>query len=117
MSITNKLKAALIQSELFWENSDKNRSQFENKINNLPSDIELIVLPEMFTTGFTMNANKVFEEMNGKTINWMQKLAKKNQFAITGSIIIKENDCYFNRLLFVHPSGKIDFYDKKHLLS
>ncbi|MBA6156865.1 amidohydrolase [Tenacibaculum sp. S7007] len=114
MSTTNKLKIALIQSDLIWENPDENRKLFEEKINNLPTDIDLIVLPEMFTSGFTMNASKLAEEMDGTTVNWMLKLAKVNQSAITGSVIIKENDHYFNRLLFVHPYGEIDFYDKKH---
>lgn len=114
MSTTNKLKIALIQSDLIWENPDENKKLFEEKINNLPTDIDLIVLPEMFTTGFTMNASKVVESMDGITVNWMLKLAKENQLAIAGSIIIKENNQFFNRLLFVHPTGKIDFYDKKH---
>ena len=124
MNTNNKLKTALIQSDLAWENPIENRTNFEIIINNLPSDIDLIVLPEMFTTGFTMKASRFAETMSGTTLLWMQKIAKEKQVAITGSIIIKETsldsvleDTYFNRLLFVHPSGKVNFYDKKHLFT
>lgn len=117
MNTTNKLKVALIQSDLVWENPSENRKNFEVKINNLSTDIDLIILPEMFTTGFTIKPKNVAEPMNGSTVIWMQKLAREKQCAITGSVIIKENNQFFNRLLFVHPSGKIDFYDKKHAFS
>lgn len=108
------LYVAGIQSSLFWENSIKNREHFESKINSLLSNIDLVVLPEMFTSGFTMNAEKVAEKMDGTTISWMQKLASKNKFAIAGSLVIEENSKFYNRFVFVHPSGKIDFYDKHH---
>ncbi|CAM1343082.1 amidohydrolase [Tenacibaculum aestuarii] len=114
MNTTNTLKVALIQSDLVWENPTENRKQFEEKINSLSSEIDLVVLPEMFTTGFTMNASAVAETMEGETIQWLQDLAQKKAIAITGSIVIRENDCFYNRLLFVHPSGKIDSYNKKH---
>lgn len=117
MKTSNKLKVALIQSDLVWENPTENRKHFEDKINELDSNIDLIILPEMFTTGFTMQASNLAETMEGKTIVWMQQLASQKESAITGSIIITENGNYFNRLLFVHPCGKIDFYDKKHLFT
>ncbi|CAM1371329.1 Omega-amidase YafV [Tenacibaculum sediminilitoris] len=114
MNTTNHLKAALIQADLVWENPTANKKRFEEKINNLTEDIDLIVLPEMFTTGFTMNASTVAETMDGETIQWLQNLAQKKAVAITGSIIIYENNNFYNRLLFVHPSGRIYTYDKKH---
>ncbi|WP_394420464.1 amidohydrolase [Tenacibaculum mesophilum] len=114
MNTTNTLKVALIQSDLVWENPTKNRKQFEEKINGLSDEIDLVVLPEMFTTGFTMNASTVAETMEGETVQWLQYLAQKKSTAIVGSIVIRENDCFYNRLLFVHPSGKIDSYNKKH---
>lgn len=114
MNTTNHLRVALIQSDLVWENPTENRKRFEEKINGLSDKIDLIVLPEMFTTGFTMNASDVAETMEGETIQWLQDLAQKRSIAITGSIIIRENDNFYNRLLFVHPSGKIDSYNKKH---
>ncbi|RSC94850.1 amidohydrolase [Tenacibaculum singaporense] len=114
MNITNTLKVALIQSDLVWENPTENRKRFEEKINSLSDKIDLIVLPEMFTTGFTMNASAVAETMEGETVQWLQNLAQEKSIAITGSIIISENNNFYNRLLFVHPSGKIDSYNKKH---
>ncbi len=103
-----------IQSHLIWENPAENRNYFEEKINSLPKNLDLLVLPEMFTTGFTMNPEKVAEKIDGKTVSWLQKIASEKNFAITGSLVIEENGNYYNRLVFVHPSGKIDFYDKKH---
>uniref|UniRef100_A0AB33KZX2 Omega-amidase YafV n=1 Tax=Tenacibaculum sp. Pbs-1 TaxID=3238748 RepID=A0AB33KZX2_9FLAO len=114
MNTTNTLKVALIQSDLVWENPIANRKQFEEKINNLTEGIDLIILPEMFTTGFTMNASAVAETMEGETVQWLQNLAQKKNVAITGSIVINENSTFYNRLLFVYPSREIDSYDKKH---
>lgn len=114
MNATNHLRVALIQSDLIWENPTANRKKFEEKINGLLDEIDLIVLPEMFTTGFTMNASAVAETIEGETVQWLQDLAQKKATAITGSIVIRENDRFYNRLLFVHPSGKIDSYNKKH---
>lgn len=114
MNTNNKLTVALIQADLVWENPSENRKNFEEKINTLSSNIDIVILPEMFTTGFTMNATNLAETMNGPTVIWMQKLAARKKCALLGSIIITEKNQYFNRLLFVHPSGKIDFYDKKH---
>lgn len=111
------MKIALIQSSLTWENPKANRNYFEEKINALTEKVDLIVLPEMFTTGFTMKPEVVFETMGGKTIQWLQSLSKANNSAITGSLVIKENNNYYNRLVFVFPSGEIQFYDKRHLFS
>src|SRR6187431_1747368 len=111
------MKIALIQSSLFWENPEKNREKLEEKINAFSENVDLIVLPEMFTTGFTMNPDAVFEAMEGETILWLQSLAKAKNSAITGSLVIKENDNFYNRLLFVFPSGEIQFYDKRHLFT
>ncbi|MFK7783148.1 amidohydrolase [Psychroserpens sp.] len=110
----NNLKVALIQSNLVWENPEQNRLNFSTKIASITSPIDLIILPEMFTTGFTMNASEVAETMTGKTISWMVNLSKEKQVAITGSLIIKEHNNYFNRLVFVHPNGHIETYDKRH---
>lgn len=108
------LQTVLMQSDLVWENPTKNRSIFHKKIQRLTHDVDLIILPEMFSTGFTMNAAAVSETMEGETVAWMQKTARGKNAAITGSIIIKENNYYYNRSIFVHPSGKLDYYDKKH---
>jgi len=108
------LKVALVQSELVWEKPEQNRINFSNKINAIKEKVDLIVLPEMFTTGFTMNPVNVAETMDGETIQWLQKVAHENECAIMGSIIIKEQESYFNRLVFVHPSMKVGVYDKRH---
>jgi predicted amidohydrolase len=111
------MKIALIQSSLFWENPTANRNYFEEKINAIAEKVDLIVLPEMFTTGFTMNPSAVAETMQGETISWLQSLAKTKNSAITGSLVIKENNNFYNRLVFVFPSGEIQFYDKRHLFT
>lgn len=108
------LKVALIQADLVWENPEQNRHQFTEKLNALSEQIDLIVLPEMFTTGFTMNPYDVAETMTGETIAWLRKHAKEKNSAITGSLIIKEDQQYYNRLVFVYPSGEIKTYDKRH---
>ena len=112
--MSNTLQVALIQTHLVWENPIQNRQLLSKKIETLPETIDVIVLPEMFTTGFTMNASQLAETMQGDTINWMQTIAKQRKVAITGSIIIKENNLFYNRLLFVYPDGKMDTYDKRH---
>jgi omega-amidase len=111
------MKIALIQSDLFWEDIAKNRNHFEEKINSITDKIDLIVLPEMFSTGFTMNASGFAESMNGETVQWMQLLAKQKNVALTGSLIINEEGQYYNRMLFVFPSGEIEYYNKRHLFS
>ncbi len=113
----NKLEVAIIQSDIVWENPIENRKNFTDKITAISSEIDLIVLPEMFTTGFTMNASKFSETMQGKTVLWMQEMALKKQCALVGSCIIYEEEKYYNRLFFVKPSGKIAHYDKHHLFT
>ncbi|WP_299014438.1 amidohydrolase [uncultured Polaribacter sp.] len=110
----NSITVVGIQANLVWENPAKNLAFFEKEINHLSEKTDLVVLPEMFTTGFTMQPEKVAETMDGITVSWMQKMAQKNDFAITGSIVIKENNTYYNRLVFVHPTGKIETYNKRH---
>jgi predicted amidohydrolase len=111
------MKVALIQTELHWENPEANRNQFEKLINAITEKVDLIVLPEMFSTGFTMNPIKVSESMSGETIQWMISLAHSKASAIVGSLVIEENKHYYNRLVFVFPSGEIKKYDKKHLFT
>lgn len=110
----NELTIVGIQADLVWENPQENRNIFEEKIQALPKDTDIVVLPEMFTTGFTMQPKKVVESIDGTSIRWMKKMAFENQIALTGSLVIEENNHFFNRLIFVHPSGKIEMYDKRH---
>jgi predicted amidohydrolase len=111
------MKTTLIQAPLVWENAAENLAYFQYKIATLTEETDLIVLPEMFATGFSMNPKNIAETMNGKSVSWMQKTAQTKNCAITGSLIIAENGHFYNRLLFVYPSGEIVFYDKKHLFS
>ena len=108
------LNIALIQSELSWENPEQNRRDFTQKIEGLADNVDLVVLPEMFTSGFTMNPAQVAETMTGDTITWLKTIANKIQLAITGSLVIKEDGNYYNRMVFVHPNGTIEHYDKRH---
>jgi len=108
------LKVTIIQSHLHWENPVTNRALFSGKINEISEETNLIILPEMFTTGFTMNAEPLAEDANGPTLQWMQSIAIEKACAVTGSIIVKENGRYFNRLYFVFPNGAFKQYDKKH---
>ena len=111
------MKIALIQAPLLWENPIANRKYFEEKINAITENVDLIVLPEMFTSGFTMNPKAVAETMQSVTLLWLQALAKSKNSAITGSLVIQENGKYYNRLVFIFPSGEIKTYDKKHLFT
>ncbi|WP_029270796.1 amidohydrolase [Flavobacterium sp. KJJ] len=111
------MKIALIQSDLYWEDASKNRKNLESKINQIDSEVNLIVLPEMFSTGFTMNASPVAEPMEGETVLWMKAIARQKNCAVTGSVIIIENEQYYNRMLFVFPSGELNYYDKRHLFT
>lgn len=110
----NILKTAILQVDLAWEDRQKNLRIFSEKIEEITEEVDLIVLPEMFSTGFSMNAAPLAESVNGPTVKWMQETAKKKNAAITGSIIIKENDNFYNRLYFVFPNGTYKTYDKRH---
>lgn len=111
------MKTALIQTNIIWENPTENRRILEEKINAMTEVIDLIILPEMFTSGFTMHPNSVAETMNGTTISWLKNIAKAKNCAITGSLIITENENFYNRMVFVFPNGEIQHYDKKHLFT
>jgi len=111
------LNIAMIQAELVWQNAELNRKNFSEKINLIKEQVDLIILPEMFSTGFTMHPREISETMRGETVRWMQKTASEKNTAIAGSVVISEDDNYYNRFLFVHPSGEINFYDKRHLFT
>ncbi len=108
------LTVAIIQTHLIWENPIQNRLNFSKKIREIRDDVDLIILPEMFTTGFTMTPHNIAETMKGNTVEWMKQMAKETNAAITGSIVLSEGNDYYNRLLFVEPSGVIHSYDKRH---
>ena len=111
------MKIALFQTKLTWENPEINRTFIETYFLNEDEQFDLFVLPEMFTSGFTMNPSAVAETVDGETMIWLKKLAKKRTCAITGSLIIKENNNFYNRMVFVFPSGEVQFYNKRHLFT
>jgi predicted amidohydrolase len=112
--MSQHLTIALIQSQLHWEAPQQNRTMFEEKIDSVSNDVDVIVLPEMFTSGFTMNPGNLDTSEGIKTVEWMQNQAKKKDAAIVGSMVFQEDDKFFNRLWFVQPDGNLSTYDKKH---
>ncbi len=111
------MKIALLQAPLAWENNNKNKEYFLNLLYSIEEETDLVVLPEMFISGFTMHPEKVYLTMQDTFITQLQKCCKENDFAITGSMVIKENEKYYNRMFFIQPTGKISTYDKSHLFS
>ncbi len=113
----NTLNVSLVQTSLVWESPEENRNRIGEKIKKLQGKTDIILLPEMFATGFTMNVEPLAEEMNGTSMQWMAAQAKKHGAVITGSLIIKENDDYYNRLIWMRPDGTFQKYDKRHLFT
>ncbi|WP_026898404.1 amidohydrolase [Daejeonella oryzae] len=111
----NTLKITTFQAYLFWENIDKNLQNLGLRLSSIREKTDLIVLPEMFSTGFSMNSERLAEKMEGKTMQWMEVQAKKFSCVVTGSIIITENEHYYNRLIWMRPDGTYEYYDKRHL--
>ncbi len=109
------LKVTLIQSPLYWHQPDANRAMFEEKIWSIKEPTDLIILPEMFTTGFTMDAETQAEPYGSTTFHWLKQMAAQTQAAICGSYIVKVGKAYFNRLVWVNPDGSDYYYDKRHL--
>jgi predicted amidohydrolase len=111
------LKITTFQGYLFWENIDKNLQNITLRLAGIREKTNLIVLPEMFNTGFSMNAENLAEPMNGKTMTWMHKTANDYDCVVTGSLIIKENNKFYNRLVWMRADGTYACYDKKHLFA
>lgn len=109
------LTITIIQADLVWENVDANLKRFTQKINSITTKTEVIVLPEMFSTGFSMQPEKLAETMDGKAVRWMLKTAIEKRVIITGSLMIAESGRYYNRLIWVLPNGQMGYYNKRHL--
>jgi omega-amidase len=103
-----------LQYDIFWEDKDNNISKIENMLKSLPAGTDIILLPEMFTTGFSMNAGKLAETMEGESVQWMKRVSVQFNAIIVGSLIIRENTFFRNRFIWVDPKGNISFYDKRH---
>ena len=108
------METALVQSELVWENPKENRQYFTELLKPLAGSVDLIVLPEMFTTGFTMNPQNIGLEEGRRTLDWMLEQASRANAALTGSTVYHEKGRYYNRLIFAMPDGTYEFYDKRH---
>jgi predicted amidohydrolase len=109
------LKTTIIQTELAWEDIESNLAAFDDKINAIEDDTHLIVLPEMFTTGFSMNPADLAQNMKGSSVKWMREKSRQKNADIVGSIIVNDNGKFFNRLIWAKPQGEIFTYDKRHL--
>lgn len=111
------LHISLIQTDLFWEDKFRNLEMLEKKIAATEAATQIVVLPEMFTTGFTMQPKLFAETMNGPTVEWMVEQAGIHKIIVTGSIIIEEDNKFYNRLLWVLPNGQVAYYNKRHLFA
>jgi len=109
------LTVSIVQANLHWHDASKNREQFSNILHKLEDHTDLIVLPEMFTTGFTMDAAPHAELMDGVSVSWMKEMAAEKNASVCGSLIIADNDKYYNRFICVDPGGQEESYDKRHL--
>jgi len=109
------LTVTIIQTALHWQNRSANLHHIEKLITQINTATNLIVLPEMFTSGFTMEAQSVADVTKGEVLQWMQTMALKKNAVIVGSVVIKEEDNFYNRLLWVKPDGSFEFYNKRHL--
>lgn len=109
------IRFSLIQANLQWEDKSANLRMFENKIGPLAGQTDIVILPEMFSTSFSMRPEMFAETMPGPTVQWMRELASKLRLILTGSLIIEEDGKYFNRLLWMLPDGNFGYYDKRHL--
>jgi predicted amidohydrolase len=109
------LTVTLIQTDLAWEDIDANLAMLAAKIERIAAPTDLVVLPEMFSTGFSMNARRLAEPMAGRAVAWMRRMAAAGGTTVTGSLMIQENGRYYNRLVWARPDGAIVHYDKKHL--
>jgi omega-amidase len=111
------LTLSIVQTNLHWEDPEANRKMLEQKINLLAGKTEIVLLPEMFSTGFSMRPEVLAETMDGPTIRWMRDLASGLGLILAGSLIIEEGGKWFNRLIWMLPTGSFGFYDKRHLFA
>jgi predicted amidohydrolase len=112
-----QLFLTLIQPDIVWEQKAANLQQYEATIAAIKGPRQIVVLPEMFSTGFSMAPERLAEPMDGPSVRWMADIAVKNRCILTGSLIIKEDGKYYNRMLWVQPDGNIGVYDKRHLFA
>ncbi|HRE39065.1 MAG TPA: nitrilase-related carbon-nitrogen hydrolase, partial [Chitinophagaceae bacterium] len=110
----SNLLVTVIQTNLHWEDKKANLKMLEEKIGNIKERTEVVVLPEMFSTGFSMKPEQLAETMEEETVQWMKRMAAEKKIILTGSVIIKEKENYYNRLIWMLPNGQYGVYDKRH---
>jgi predicted amidohydrolase len=115
--VQDTLHIALFQIDLIWEDPKANLSKIDDLLKKVSGGTDIVFLPEMFTTGFSMKVTEMAESMEGATLQWILQRSRDHKVAICGSLIIKENNHYFNRLVFAEPDGKFHYYDKRHLFT
>ena len=113
----SSLTITTIQTNLYWENKQANILVLEDRLRNIEEKTEIVILPEMFSTGFSMRPKDMAETMEGETVNWMKETAQKYRVVLTGSLIIEENEKYYNRMIWMLPNGQFAYYDKRHLFA
>lgn len=112
-----QLHITLIQPDIVWEDKTANMTQYESMISGISGPKHVVVLPEMFSTGFSMAPERLAEPMDGRAVRWMAEAAIKHRCILTGSLIIEDDGKYYNRMLWAQPDGRISFYDKRHLFA
>lgn len=113
----SSLTFTIIQTRLDWENNAANLKMLEEKINSIDEKTEVVILPEMFSTGFSMKPEQLAEDMEGEAVAWMKRISAEKKIILTGSLMIKENNRYLNRLVWMLPNGQMGLYDKRHLFA
>ncbi len=115
--MNNALNISFVQTDTIWQDVNRNLERLSLKLDSISNDTDMVILPELFSTGFTMEADKVAEPMNGKAVLWMQQQASKKNCLVIGSLLIGESGNFYNRLVVAFPSGELKYYDKRHLFS
>jgi len=113
--MSQDLKITIIQSDLFWEDTKKNLRQYDQQLELLDEETDLIVLPEMFSTGFAISPLRIAQAMDGPSMQWMAQKAKERSCVVTGSLAISEGGRFYNRLIWMNPDGTYQYYNKRHL--
>lgn len=113
--IKNILRICMVQADLFWEDEKQNLMLMNNLLESIKSPVDLIILPEMFTTGFTMNSLRMAVSSESISLDWMRGKATEFQAVVTGSLIYGEGNSIYNRLIWMKPDGQFEYYDKRHL--
>lgn len=111
------LTISTIQTNIIWEDKLANLDLLQKKIESIEQRTEVVILPEMFSTGFSMNTALLSETMDGETVSWMKRISREKNIILTGSLIIEEENKFFNRLIWMMPNGQFGYYDKRHLFA